>query len=161
MSREDPSISVKVDEETGQMLVSGQGELHLEILRDRVELEYDLKAELGPMRVAYRESISDAKEVELVLDKVIGGASMYAKIKILIESTIGDVDMTELQKRKFEGDDGQFEMSDSSFSLGQDTIEQSSDTLAGNIVTYDFMDLTPIQERVKLDGDEYATGNRR
>lgn len=57
LSREDPSIHVQEDEETGQLLVSGLGELHLEILRDRIELEYNIKAELGRMRVAYRESV--------------------------------------------------------------------------------------------------------
>lgn len=54
----------------------------MEILRDRIELEYKLKAELGPMRVAYRESVGESQELELVLDKVIGGSSMYAKLKI-------------------------------------------------------------------------------
>jgi len=49
--------------------VSGQGELHLEILRDRIELEYKIKADLGPMRVAYRESIGTTNELELTLDK--------------------------------------------------------------------------------------------
>ena len=78
------------------MLVSGQGELHLEILRDRIELEYKLKAELGPMRVAYRECVGRSFELELVLDKVIGGSSMYAKVKISIESTLEDYDMTEI-----------------------------------------------------------------
>jgi len=57
LTREDPSLNVNNDGETGQLLVSGQGELHLEILRDRIELEYKIKAELGPMRVAYRESV--------------------------------------------------------------------------------------------------------
>ena len=53
-------------------MISGQGELHLEILRDRIELEYGLVAELGQMRVAYRESIGQNNEMELVLDKKIG-----------------------------------------------------------------------------------------
>lgn len=51
------------------MLVSGQGELHLEILRDRIEIEYKIKAELGQMRVAYRESVGKTHELELNLDK--------------------------------------------------------------------------------------------
>ena len=57
LSREDPSVHIKEDEETGQVLVSGLGELHLEVLRDRIEIEYNIKAELGRMRVAYRESV--------------------------------------------------------------------------------------------------------
>jgi elongation factor G len=62
LSREDPSITVKADEETSQLLVSGLGELHLEILRDRIEIEYGIKSILGKMRVAYRESVSDNVE---------------------------------------------------------------------------------------------------
>lgn len=50
-------------------MVSGLGELHLEILRDRIEIEYGIKAELGRMRVAYRESVSKTAEGELILDK--------------------------------------------------------------------------------------------
>jgi len=50
-------------------LISGLGELHLEILRDRIELEYGIKSELGKMRVAYRESVSKTASGELILDK--------------------------------------------------------------------------------------------
>ena len=117
LSREDPSIQIKVDDESGNVLVSGQGELHLEILRDRIELEYGLVAELGPMRVAYRESIGQNRELELELDKKIGQSSMYAKLKIRIESTLEDYDITEMQKQKFEAEDvdSSFQMSQSSF----------------------------------------------
>jgi elongation factor G len=59
MSLEDPSLTVKENEETGQVLVSGLGELHLEILQDRILKEFKIKTELGPMRVAYRECVSD------------------------------------------------------------------------------------------------------
>ena len=119
MSREDPSIQVKADQETGNIVISGQGELHLEILRDRIELEYGLVAELGPMRVAYRESIGQDRELELVLDKKIGSQSMYAKLKIRIESTLDDYDVSEMQKQKFEAEDedSSFQMSTSSYSI--------------------------------------------
>lgn len=93
LSREDPSISVKNDEETGQLLVSGLGELHLEILRDRIALEYGIKAELGKMRVAYRESVGGYSEGELTLDKVIGSQQLYASMKMSIETTLGEVDV--------------------------------------------------------------------
>ena len=94
LSREDPSIQVKVSEENSNIVISGQGELHLEILRDRIELEYGLKAELGPMRVAYRESIGQDNELELVLDKKIGTQNLFAKLKIRLESTLEDVDIS-------------------------------------------------------------------
>lgn len=107
LAREDPSLSVKVDQETGQLLVSGQGELHLEILRDRIEIEYKLKSDLGPMRVAYRESVGKTHDLEVTLDKLVGGSSMYVKLLIRIESTLEDYDMTEVQKQRFERSDDQ------------------------------------------------------
>lgn len=96
LSREDPSLNVQEDEETGQVLVSGLGELHLEILRDRIELEHGIKAELGRMRVAYRESVVESAEDEIELEKTIGGAHMYCKLRIRIESSLDEVDMTEI-----------------------------------------------------------------
>ena len=82
LSREDPSIHVKEDEETGQVLVSGLGELHLEVLRDRIEIEFGIKATLGRMRVAYRESVSETSSKTAEFEKQIGGAHMYCKLKI-------------------------------------------------------------------------------
>lgn len=98
LAKEDPSIGCKTDEESGQTLISGLGELHLEILRDRIELEYGIEAELGPMRVAYRESIGGTAEETLVLDKKIGGSSLFAELTIRVESTIEDFDMQAIQK---------------------------------------------------------------
>jgi len=96
LSREDPSLSVKNDEETGQLIVSGLGELHLEILRDRIEIEYGIKSDLGKMRVAYRESVGKPTQGELVLEKQINGTNMYAKLTISIESTLDDFDMQDI-----------------------------------------------------------------
>lgn len=59
LTREDSSLLVKEDEETGQLLISGLGELHLEIIKDRLNLDYGLKVNLGKFRVAYRESVSN------------------------------------------------------------------------------------------------------
>jgi elongation factor G len=58
------------------------GELHLEILRDRIEIEYGIKSELGKMRVAYRETVGNTVEGEIELEKAINGTNMYAKIKM-------------------------------------------------------------------------------
>lgn len=70
------------------------------------------------MRVAYRESVGKAHELELTLDKQVGGSSMYAKLVIRIESTLEEYDMSEIQKQRFErGDDQSFQMSETSFSL--------------------------------------------
>ena len=69
-------------------MVSGLGELHLEILRDRIELEYGIRSSLGRMRVAYRESVGVSSRGELVLEKQLGGHNMYAKLEIELESTL-------------------------------------------------------------------------
>lgn len=59
-------------------------------------MEFGIKASLGKMRVAYRESVGETNQMELVMDKTIGGAHMYAKLLIEIESTIDEVDFTEI-----------------------------------------------------------------
>jgi len=56
-------------------------------------LEYDIKTELGPMRVAYRESITKTSEETLILDKKIGGSSLFAELTVRVESTLGEIDM--------------------------------------------------------------------
>lgn len=93
---------MKNDEETGQLIVSGLGELHLEILRDRIFIEYGIRADLGRMRVAYRESVGKTTDGELVLEKLINGVNMYAKIQMQIETTLDDFDVQDIQKKKFE-----------------------------------------------------------
>lgn len=69
ISREDPSISVSFDEESGKLIVLGQGELHLEILRDRLMLEFKIEARLGPLQVAYREAVSTSVRHSLRMHK--------------------------------------------------------------------------------------------
>mmetsp|Transcript_15432 Transcript_15432/g.19471 ORF Transcript_15432/g.19471 Transcript_15432/m.19471 type:complete len:91 (+) Transcript_15432:247-519(+) len=85
------------------------------------------------MKVAYRESVGQERELELELDKKIGSQSMYAKLKIRIESTLEDFDMTEMQKQKFEAEDEEssFQMSKNSFSIeGDDSEDQMQQNLA-------------------------------
>ena len=72
------------------------------MLRDRIEIEFGINATLGKMRVAYRESIASSHEKEVEFEKVIGGAHMYCKLKIAVESMIDEVDVPELQRAKFE-----------------------------------------------------------
>ena len=95
-------FSVKENEETGQLLVRGVGEVHLEVLRGRIQIEYGINATLGKMRVAYRESIGASQEKEVEFEKTIGGAHMYCKLRIAVESMIEDVDMSEVHRARFE-----------------------------------------------------------
>jgi elongation factor G len=65
--------------------VSGLGELHLEILRDRIEIDYGIKCELGKMQVAYRESVQKKMEHSIKMEKIFGGKPFYAEITLSIE----------------------------------------------------------------------------
>jgi elongation factor G len=82
LSDEDPTFRVKVDEETGQTLISGMGELHLEILVDRMKREFKVEANVGKPQVAYRESITQKVESEGKFIKQSGGRGKYGHVWI-------------------------------------------------------------------------------
>jgi len=85
LTREDPTFQVKQDPLTGQTLVYGMGELHLEILMDRMAREFGVKAKLGRPQVAYRETITDTAEGEGKYIRQAGGRGQYGHCKIIIE----------------------------------------------------------------------------
>ncbi|MEA3350958.1 MAG: elongation factor G [Chloroflexota bacterium] len=86
LSEEDPTFRVRVDSETGQTIISGMGELHLEILIDRLLREFGVRARVGKPRVAYRESITRAiKDVEYRHVKQTGGRGQFAHVVISLE----------------------------------------------------------------------------
>lgn len=80
LSDEDPTFKVKVDEETGQTLISGMGELHLEILIDRMKREFKVEANVGKPQVAYRETITQTVNVEGKFIKQSGGRGKYGHV---------------------------------------------------------------------------------
>jgi len=82
LGKEDPSFRYNRDEETGQTTIEGMGELHLEIIVDRMKREFKVECNVGEPQVAYREAITQAATVEYTHKKQSGGSGQYAKIKI-------------------------------------------------------------------------------
>jgi elongation factor G len=89
LSREDPTFQVKQDPMTGQTLVYGMGELHLEVLMDRMKREYGVRANLGKPQVAYKETITVSAEGEGKYVKQTGGRGQYGHCKIVVEPLKG------------------------------------------------------------------------
>jgi elongation factor G len=88
LSDEDPTFRVRTDEETAQTVISGMGELHLEILVDRMQREFNVEATVGKPQVAYRETITKTVEsVEYRHIKQSGGSGQFAVVKISVEPT--------------------------------------------------------------------------
>ena len=85
LAKEDPSFRVKGDEETGQTLIAGMGELHLEIIVDRLLREFNVNANVGAPRVAYRETISASKKVDVKHAKQSGGRGQYGHVVLEVE----------------------------------------------------------------------------
>ncbi|MEZ0094026.1 elongation factor G [Streptacidiphilus sp. EB129] len=90
LAEEDPSFHVETDRETGQTVIGGMGELHLEVLVDRMRREFEVEANVGRPQVAYRETIRRAVDrVDITHRKQNGGKGQYAKVQIAIEPLVG------------------------------------------------------------------------
>jgi len=85
LAQEDPSFRVKVDEETGQTIISGMGELHLEIIVDRLMREFKVEANVGNPQVAYRETIKKKATYESKYIKQTGGRGQYGHVVLEVE----------------------------------------------------------------------------
>ena len=90
LAAEDPSFRVSSNIETGQTIIKGMGELHLEIIVDRMKREFKVDANVGAPQVAYRETISKPAEVDYVHKKQSGGAGQFARVVIQFEPTSYD-----------------------------------------------------------------------
>tara|TARA_B110000977_G_scaffold198925_1_gene284936 strand:+ start:1446 stop:3509 length:2064 start_codon:yes stop_codon:yes gene_type:complete len=87
LAQEDPSFRVATDEESGQTLIKGMGELHLEILVDRMKREFKVEADVGAPQVAYRETLTKEVDVDYTHKKQSGGAGQFARVKIKFKPT--------------------------------------------------------------------------
>jgi elongation factor G len=92
LSEEDPTFKVDIDKTTGQRIISGMGELHLEILLDRLDREFNVKCNQGKPQVSYKEALTQKVEHTEVFDKETGGKGKFAEIKVRISSLNNDAE---------------------------------------------------------------------
>ena len=85
LAQEDPSFRVTSDQESGQTIIKGMGELHLDILVDRMRREFKVEANIGQPQVAYRETITKATKVDYTHKKQTGGSGQFARVKLTVE----------------------------------------------------------------------------
>ncbi len=85
LASEDPSLRIESDEESGQTILKGMGELHLEIIVDRMKREFKVEANIGQPKVAYREAITKQAEIDYTHKKQSGGSGQFARVKIVFE----------------------------------------------------------------------------
>ena len=85
LAKEDPSFRVSSDNESGQTIIKGMGELHLDIIVDRMKREFKVEANIGAPQVAYRETIQGTATVDYTHKKQSGGAGQFAKVKLSVE----------------------------------------------------------------------------
>ena len=100
LSRQDPTFTARVSEETGQTIISGMGELHLEVLRHRMEREFKLKVRVHKPRVSYRETIRDTVESTGAFNRAQAGETQYAQVKIRLQPYDGPDSTTMSNKLK-------------------------------------------------------------
>ncbi len=94
LAKEDPTFKVRMDQETGQMIISGMGELHLEVIKNRMLSEYKVDANVGAPKVSYRETIGKKVEVEGKFIQQTGGHGQYGHVWIMLEPFKGEEPVT-------------------------------------------------------------------
>ncbi|CAO5175630.1 elongation factor G [Frankia sp. AiPs1] len=100
LAEEDPTFQVRTDEETGQTIIAGMGELHLDVLVDRMRREFSVEANVGKPQVAYRETIRrKVEKVDYTHKKQTGGSGQYARVIINLEPSGGDGGGYEFQNK--------------------------------------------------------------
>ncbi|KAH9511711.1 G elongation factor, mitochondrial 2 [Dermatophagoides farinae] len=92
LQREDPSLHVNHDQNTQQLIIKGMGELHIEIIKDRIKREYGIQVETGPLQVSYRETITKNHRETMEQTKIIGGHSNQMKISCEVRSKLSSLD---------------------------------------------------------------------
>ncbi|OAD66485.1 hypothetical protein PHYBLDRAFT_200781 [Phycomyces blakesleeanus NRRL 1555(-)] len=120
LTREDPSVRVWTDEESGQMLISGMGELHLDIIKDRLINDFKCKATMGKMRISYRETCQAPGVASTVYDKEVLGKKSRAGCSVTLEPTEDPSNQITIQLQE--------DLADSLPHLTQEDIDQAIQT---------------------------------
>lgn len=100
LSKQDPTFTAKVSEETGQTIISGMGELHLEIISHRMQRDFGVKMKVHKPRVTYRETVTHAAERTGVFERQVGGSLQFASVTVKVEPFTGAVPVTIENKLK-------------------------------------------------------------
>jgi elongation factor G len=100
LARQDPTFSARVSEETGQTIISGMGELHLEVLRNKMQRDFGLNVRVHQPRVSYRETIRKAVVAEERFDRKMGETTQYAKVKLSVEPFTAEEPITLVNQLK-------------------------------------------------------------
>ena len=95
LKRQDPTFKAKENEDTGQTLIAGMGELHLEVIKNRLLRDFNLDVKVHKPRVSYRETVSKAVEVMGECHRLVNGQQLFAKLKIRMEPDLSLIHISE------------------------------------------------------------------
>jgi elongation factor G len=168
ITREDPSLRIKYDRDTAQTLICGLGELHLEIIKDRIEIEHGISSNLGKMKVSFKESLKKTIQRNFIIDKEINERKIFFDITLdiyPIESEYTakqDVDVAEMMKDENEIDNQENDNKSFIFNISKykDITVDSENPLKLNIkynrceISFDFENEEPEIKTIKDESGE-------
>ncbi len=149
MQREDPTFNVHTDPETGQLIIFGMGELHLDIIKDRILREFKVDANVGSPRVSYREAITAPLNGSYTFEQVLAGKEHYAKVDITLEPDTDNIEPTFVNN--YQG-----ELPDEILTGIKEALLDSA--LSGNLVGYQMINLKVILNSIDVHEEEYNDG---